>query len=188
MTDENKTATGDQGPQPGVDADMIRQAVQGAVGDALANWTPPEPRSVPNPRPTADNNQRNPLVDLVVPIVEPAFRALDLATNDARDVALFYTEHPEALEFKGDVEKAAESLKKQGTPMTREAVWDWFRGKNFGKFHERENKRQVKEAEDAARAAAMVGPGSPAQRSQSTKDPHDMTDEELAEAVKGVAF
>lgn len=178
--DEKKDA--DKGPQPGVDADVIRQA----VGDALANWTPPqpqprEPERRPEPQPS------DPLADLIGSRVNPALRTMGYEIADAKDAALFYVEHPEALKHKKAVEDAFNTLKAQGTPMARVAVFDWYKGKNFEQFREESNVA-AKKAADAAKDAADVGPSGARRREMTPTDPHTMTDADLSKAMEGVAF
>lgn len=195
MADDTKTQQqGDPGPQPTIDADQIRETVMGTLQEWQAQQQEQArieaERAASRPQPT--ENRRNPMHDIVAPVVrdmaEPALRALDITANDAKDAALFYVEHPEALTYKKDLENASDTMKRQGTPMTREALWDWYRGKNFDKFRDQANKKQQEDAERAAREAATLGPGSPNRDAGPQKDPHDMTDEELAKAVQGVAF
>lgn len=177
---------GDLGPQPGINAEMIRQA----VGDALADWTPPRPQSnddvEPGRRPEPSGST-DPLADLIGSRVNPALKQLGYAAADAKDAAMFYIEHPEMVKHKKDIEEAFSTLMKQGQPMSREAVAAWYKGKNFDKFREDANKAD-QEAAERAKAAADTGGGAYRERTAQTKDPHTMSDEDLAKSLEGVAF
>jgi hypothetical protein len=171
----------DKGPQPGVDADAIRAAVR----DELSAWQPPEPqRREPAPRPQP---QGDPLANIIGAHVNPALQQMGYEIADAKDAALFYVDHPEMHAHKGEIEKAFNSLKAQGTPMTRSAVADWYRGKNFDKFVE-ERKDSEKKAAERARDAADTGGGSGRSRNAVPVDPHSQSDDDLAKSLEGVAF
>jgi hypothetical protein len=177
---------GDKGPQPAIDADAIKAAVGEAVGAALADWTPPEPRSAEPQRPQPQPND-DPLADLIGSKVNPALRSMGYEIADAKDAAMFYVEHPEALKHKKALEDAFNTLKAQGTPMSRVAVFDWYKGKNFDTFRKEANEEAALAAEKA-KEAGDTGPGVSRRREVASKDPHTMSDEELSKALEGVAF
>lgn len=182
---EPKLKEGDKGPQPAIDADAIRAVVGEEVGKALADWTPPEPRAA-EPRPQPKEGE-DPLADLIGSRVNPALTRMGYEIADAKDAALFYVEHPEALKHKKAVEDAFNTLKAQGTPMSRVAVFDWYKGKNFDTFREEANK-EAKEAAERAKDASDAGAGVSRHREVAAKDPHSMSDEDLSKALEGVAF
>ena len=74
-----------------------------------------------NPRPT-----ENPLEAVLRPILEPFQRQIGLTAAAAEDAALFFSAHPEALKYRGDLVKAHKTLRDQGTPFTYDAVWAWI--------------------------------------------------------------
>lgn len=193
MAEEQKEQpAGDKGPQPAIDLDAIRGMVSEGVRGAMEEFrqtqeTQPDPtlehRESRRPEPTT----RNPLADVIGPLVNPALQHLGTEIADAKDAALFYVENPRFLKHKKGLEDAFNTLKKQGTPMTRDAVAKWYMGQHYDAFRKEDEVAAAKAAEDA-KAAADQGPGASRTRTAPTKDPHDMSDEELAKSLEGVAF
>jgi len=177
---------GDPGPQPALSIDDIRKAVGEEVDARLANYTPPDPPAR-EPDSTPQATVRNPLADVIGPLVDPHFQRLAVEVADAKDSSLFYAENPDALAHKKGIEDAFEALKRQGTPMARIAVYKWYKGNHFEEFYKAQKEAEAEEAE-RAKAAIDVGPGATRTRQVPAKDPHDMTDDELAAALKGVAW
>ena len=186
MADDDKK---DAGPTPAIDAD----AIQTAVSNALKDWQPPQPQVsnvVPSPEPTVNN--RNPLEDVVGPVVKPMIYGAQVEAADAKDAALFYASD-EAKNLSGEekraIEQAFEQLKKQGTPFSRAAVFAWHRGtgKNFDKAVE----QAIKDRDTKIKAAEQqtsVGPGSPDRGGKPAVDAHSLSDDDLTKAMQGQAF
>lgn len=188
--EEKEKGPEDKGPQPSIDlaavrsaaADAARDAVQGAMESFHTREPEPSPEER-RPQPTS----RNPLADVIGPLVNPALQHLGTEVADARDAALFYVENPRFVKHKKGIEDAASALKKQGTPMTRDAVSKWYMGQHWEAF-KKEDEEATTLAAEKAKDAADQGAGASRTRSVPSKDPHDMTDEELGKTLEGVAF
>lgn len=190
---EGNPAAAHGSPQPQIDVESMRQAMREEIQQAIS--TIDKDQSLPGYSPQRDqdlNHQtaqpqatENPLKAVLDPYLQPQLKALGLLAQGAQDAAIFYGTHQDALEFKEDIEKAFNALINQGTPFAREAVWEWYRGKNFDKFYQKK-----KESEDnkLAQAGDAMIVGSGARPNVQTKEAFVATDDELEKGLKDVAF
>lgn len=192
MTDEEKAAQeaadkAAQGAVPAFDPEkmrtLIREELQQHMStegkdDAEVRFEQPTDRG---PQPTV-----NPLQAIIDPIMAPHIQRATLAAEGARDAATFYISTPEAVKYQVDLEKAFSALMAQGTPFTRKAVWDWYKGQNFDKFLSEaraEDAKKVEEAKQNADGGSGQRPGG-----GPVKNAHDASDDELKNALNGVSF
>ena len=129
-----------QEPQFKADAmrGMIAQAVvAGIQGVQQANVE--RQRAVQAERASHEAVSTDPVGATVLgsPVMRDVLR--EMATENAltRDYADFYGDHPDAREFKGDIEKWLDATRRSGNPWNREAVWAAYPGKNQEVFVER---------------------------------------------------
>jgi len=158
--------------------------VQSSVQQYMAENPP-----VVEPMDRRPQPQENPLDSVISPYVDPKLSKANLMANAARDSAIFYARHPEAIEYMDEVEKVFNGLLEQGSPYDHEAVWSWFRGSpgNFEKFAEEHMKAEQEKIEAAKRDSTVDGGARPRGNVQ-VKDAHEATDEELEKGLEGVSF
>lgn len=188
MPEDNKDAG--KGPAPAIDVEQFRGMIEETVGNALAQHRqdaiPDEQRGH---RPVAQGGGEgaNPLADLVGGIVDPALRRNAVESASARDAAIFYAKHPDAVKQQADIERGVTEMAKAGVYLTREAVWNHWRGQNIDKIMEQRDKDREEAAKRAAEAAG-VGDGAPGGVPKGVKvpagDPVSWSDEDLDKFLK----
>lgn len=194
MADENKDK---EAPQ--FDADALAANLRGEFRTALREFSAEQEQRETQRQEQAQAREReasfatrqasDPVAAAVLPIVAPALTKAQLDVLDAKDAAIFYSTNPKAAKDREAVEAAFDRLKAQGTPLKREEVWAWHKGKNLNKYAE----EMVAEQQAAARAAeaAAGANGGNRQEVQAPKaltDPYGATTEELGAALKNVSF
>lgn len=183
---ENQNAGGGQpgqGAAPAFDPDKMRAVIREEIAQHINTegkdngYEPP----VATPQPT-----QNPLQAVIDPLIAPHVNRAALAAQAAQDAAVFYSSHPEAVKYQPDIEQAFNQLIAQGTPFTRQAVWEWYRGKNFDKFVKEEQEKdqaKINAANNVADGGGGIRPaGGP------VKDAFTASDDELKNALNGVSF
>ena len=178
------------GAAPAVDAD----AIAAAVGVQMTKWAEenlnrepitPEPE-IPTAAPVA--TEPNPLREAVDIYTAPGLNAAKVDSQAARDTSTFYATHPEAIKHTKDIEGAFQKLIDQGTPFSHDAVREWYRGKNFEKFHAEAIEADKQKLEDAENAETITQNGQrPVQKAKIT-DPHSASDDELDKAMESMEF
>lgn len=173
------------GPTPSFDAEKFRGEIMADVQQFMATQDKDVEldAAVRRGQPVATEN---PLAGVLEPIVGPRLREASLNAEAARDTSLFYSTHPEAIEYKDDLEKAFNVMLKNGTPITHEATWDWYRGRNQDKFFAKRQEAEKKKLA-AAEAAGTLEPGA-RPVAGTTKSAHEATNEELAAGLKDILF
>ncbi len=186
MPEEKVDAKPGEGAVPAFDPDKMRTLIREELQQAMStegkgddNYTPP----VATARPEATVN---PLQAVIDPLIAPHVQRMNLVAEGARDASTFYVTHPEAAKYQAEIEKAFNALMTQGTPFTREAVWDWYRGRNFDKFLQEARASDDQKLQDAKLHSDSTSGTRPA--GGPVKDAHSTSDEELKNALSGVSF
>lgn len=181
---------GGTGAAPAVDAD----AIAAAVGVQMTKWAEENLNKEPDaPEPTPSNvaptpTEANPLKEAVDTYTAPAIASAKLDSQAARDASTFYVTHPEAVKYSKDIEGAFDKLISQGTPFSHDAVWEWYRGKNFDKFHAEAVEADKQKLDDAENAETISQNGQrPVQKARIT-DPHAASEEDLDKALDNMEF
>ncbi len=191
MADEKNIdkATGeDKGPAPAINPEELQAAIAAGVkgyieahGDEL-----PQRQVAHQQQQSRPEAQENPLSAVIDPVINPRLRALDVKATAAYDASLFYATTPEAIRFKDDVEKAFNTMVEQGTPLSHQAVWEWYKGKNEEKFYQERAEKDRRKLEAAKEFSTVEGGIRPS--NATPKDAHSATDDELRTGLKDVAF
>ena len=182
---EEEAAKAKGGAAPAVDAD----AIAAAVGVQMTKWAEENLNKEPEgPEPTPSSvtptpTEANPLKEAVDAYTAPGLAAAKLDSQAARDGTIFYAAHPEAQKHMKEIEGAFDKLVQQGTPFSHEAVYEWYPGKNFDKFHAEAVEADKQKLEDAEDAQTISQNGQrPAQKTKIT-DPHSASEEDLDKAM-----
>jgi len=181
-TETQATETKDTGPQPQFDPAAIQSAVQSSIQQYFAD----NPIQVPRAEEARPVPQVNPIADLINPYIEPKLRQAALDSNAAVDTALFYATHPECIKHKDELEKVFSGLKSQGTPFDHEAVWAWYRGRNFDTFYKEAVEQDQARLKQAQLDSTVDGGSRP--RNIEIKDAHEASDEDLEKGLKDISF
>lgn len=177
-----------QGPTPAIDMEQFRGVIEETLAKHLeARHEPlPDEDRQPLPQPQPQPQAENPLAEVIAPIVNPHLRKLGVEAASARDAAIFYATHPEAIKYKDDIERGWEAMAKAGVYLTREAIFNHWKGQNIDKVLE-DRAKAAQEAERAARERAGVGEGVP-EPGKGVKipagDPVTWSDEDLDKFLK----
>lgn len=99
----------------------------------------------------------DPVAQTIAPYIAPLAQQMNLRVQAAEDKGDFYLGHPEAADFKGEVESMFNQLMTQGRPMEREAVWYYFKGRNEKLFADRAAAQAKESLSNAARGGMSVG-------------------------------
>lgn len=187
---EPEKKEGNQGPTPTVNVEefrgVIEETMRGVLAEGRREEIPDESRGG-RPQPRGGEGPNNPLADLVGGIVNPALRQTGIEAASARDAAIFYAAHPDAVKHQADIERGVSEMAKAGVYLTREAVYNHWRGQNIDKIIEERNK-ETAEAAKRAQEAAGVGDGAPGGVPKGVKvpagDPVSWSDEDLDKFLK----
>jgi hypothetical protein len=196
MADEN---TNEQGGGQQMNMDALASAMGGVFRQSLQDFAQEQESRARQAQEEQSQAQRQaefhqlqaqqPVAQAVLPVVAPHINQAILEAQSATDAALFYGATPESIKYKDDIEAAFNRLKAQGTPLKREEVWAWYRGKNMKKFVEGAIAEQQAAAEHARQATeAGSGHRTEANTPQALKDPYGSSFEELDKAMKNVSF
>jgi hypothetical protein len=118
---------------------------------------------------------------VVAPYIMPVAQSLKFQVDDTKDYVKFYTENPEAIARREEIEKTFQNVASTGTARPREDVFSWLTG--------REKLQKDREAAaQAALQASTVNAGVDQRASLSTKNPYDMNKDEMAAFLKGASF
>lgn len=196
MPEDVKKEGTQAGPEPEFTIEQLGTALKGTIQEALAEQFAKVPhdrdpyresRSEPS---TDQREPENPLMAALAPMLAPAFKRLGMSSASAEDAAVFYSSTPRAVQHREEIEKITKSLHDQGIPFAREAIWDWYKGKNMEKFMKEAHEEQEVAAK-AALIASGVGVGAPNLTPElsailsSGKSAHELSDEELDLLIKG---
>lgn len=189
MADESTQQTEQQG-QPPIDMDALKAMMQDSVRDTITKLAEEQKSQYVEQPPVEPNRPgADPLGDMIRPYIEPRVNAAILEAQSAADLATFYQSNPQAGKYRDEIETRFQNLKSRGTPFTRNDIWKWYRGENFDKFATEQAEEQKRQAEESARIAAGVGPGSPFRgEGGPAKDAFTMPHEELTKALEGQSF
>lgn len=186
---DGKEVEVEEGPTPTIDVEQFRGMIEETVGAALAanrDAIPDESRGG-RPQPRGGSEPTNPLADIVGGIVNPHLQANGMQAASARDAALFYAKHPEAVEHQADIERGVSEMARAGVYLTREAVYNHWRGQNIDKIMEKRDKDR-EDAAKKAQEAAGVGDGAPGGVPKGVKvpagDPVTWSDDDLDKFLK----
>jgi hypothetical protein len=189
---------GERPPQPvvqaAVDPDALRATMSEAFEQGLSRFVSQHPPAPP-PAPQVIREQAppppgepDPVTKVIAPSVGPALRHLQMEALDAKDAAVFYGRDPgdNRKDFSPAIEEVVQHRRQMGMPVTREDAYYWLQGRYGPQINQyRENMGEMARA----RYAATVGGGMGREvQPPVSKDPHDMTDQELNEALKGKIF
>jgi hypothetical protein len=189
---------GERPPQPvvqaAVDPDALRATMSEAFEQGLSRFVsqhppaPPPPPQVIREHAPPPPGEPDPVTKVIAPSVGPALRHLQMEALDAKDAAVFYGRDPgdNRKDFSPAIEEVVQHRRQMGMPVTREDAYYWLQGRYGPQINQyRENVGEMARA----RYAATVGGGMGREvQAPISKDPHDMTDQELNEALKGKIF
>lgn len=182
-----------QASQPQFDEAKLQDMQDKAAKAAVAEYkkvedekpTPPEEPAGPEPGAVAE---------FLKPAIDPISKKVDqnqLIALGAADAAQFYAGNDFAVQNKGVIEAKFNELMAKGNPADRANILQWMTGINGplrDKYTEFSTQQQVK-AEQAAAFAGTAGPGAAGQRGAiASKNPMELSDDELDKQVQGVAF
>lgn len=172
---------------PVVDPKMIQEAVTSALA---ARDEQENARRVAQASAAAQKAKgEDPVRKVVLESLGDDLGQISFNSNNALDLARFYTLHPEAKEFAVDVERKFTELAGAGNAQDRESIWNWYRGANLDKFVARSNAQKQAQEEEAANAfVAGSGGGGVPRGTKVIRDPHSMTPDELEKALEGMSF
>jgi hypothetical protein len=134
----------------------------------------------------AQHYASDPVAQTITPIVGPALQQLALQTAAVNDKADFYIGHPEAVEFRKQIESKFQEMLGQGRAMDRDSIWTWFKGDNEDLFFDRRQKQLV----EAQQRGASVG-GSSMARGEAGIDMAEFqkkSADEMAKILAGRTF
>ncbi len=171
----------DPGPAPAIDPAQLQTAIDEGLSRALAAQRQSDAEA--SARPVASENPLAPIID---PIINPRLRNIDTKANAAYDASLFYATHPEAVKHQAEVEGAFNTMIQNGTPLTHQTIWEWYKGKNEDKFFQ-ERVESDKRKLEAAKEFTTVDGGVRPQGGE-RKQAFEASDEELKGGLKDVAF
>lgn len=136
------------------------------------------------------NNQwaADPVAQTIAPYVAPVVQQLGLQVQAANDKADFYLSHPEAMEYKGDVESMFNQLLTQGRPMEREAVWYYYKGRNADVFAEKDAARKQQALSNAVQNGASVDGAAVSNIPQGLENYRQLPPDKLKEAIGTMTF
>jgi hypothetical protein len=140
------------------DALMSRVAstVTSAIADARAQGTA-EIQQGQRRDQAAQQWAADPVAQTLAPYLTPMAQQMNLRVQAAEDKGDFYLGHPEAGEYRGEIESMFNQLMTQGRPMEREAVWFYFKGRNGDMFAQKAAKDAEAQLATAARHGVSVG-------------------------------
>ena len=186
-------AGGQQQQQQGAafDPAALQQTIQDSIKAGFETMRSEEPRhshqqqQMQQPQ-WGQQAEVDPVTRVIAPIVGPALQSLNLQTQAAMDLASFYATNPDAVKHKDKIEAKFAETMQTGRPVPRQDILNWMRGgPMFKEMVEEEISRRAAATREAE-LAATAGGGRPA--ITPGKNPHDMTDDELSNALKNVAF
>jgi len=171
----------DKGPAPAIDPAQLQTAIDEGLARAMESQRQREAEV--SARPTAVENPLAPIID---PIINPRLKNIDTKANAAYDASIFYATHPEAVEHQAEVEGAFNTMIQNGTPLTHQTIWEWYKGKNEDKFFQKRVEADKKKLEAAKEFTTVDGGVRP--QGGERKQAFDASDEELKGGLKDVAF
>lgn len=190
----------DQAPaapiQAAIDPDALRATMSEAFEQGLSRFVAQHPPA-PAPAPQVIQQQMpaqgpppepDPVTKVIAPAVGPALRHLQLEALDAKDAAVFYGRDPgdNRRDFSPAIEEVVAHRRQMGMPVTREDAYYWLQGRYQPQINQY---RQNQDEMTRARMATALGGGMGREVTPPVqKDPHDMSDSELNEALKGKFF
>jgi hypothetical protein len=117
--------------------------------------------------------QKDAFGQVVDPYIRPVAQGLNFKIDDTRDYVQFYTENPDAVARREEIEKTFRQVASTGTARPREDVNAWLVGRE----------KLAKDREEAAKAAlqaSTISAGAGQRDSNvSNKDPYEMTKDEM---------
>lgn len=183
-----------EGPKPAISADQLKGVVAEGMTEALqsflANDTSGGPAAtIPQATDNTLKPTEDPLKAAIDPIIKPGLDRANLESAGARDAATFYPSHPEAVEYRDEIEKGFDSLQAAGTPFKRQAVWEWLKGspKYFDKFVQKQiavDKQKTTDAENLVTVDGSSRPVTPALKVVDENTP----DDQLNKALENQSF
>jgi hypothetical protein len=137
-----------------------------------------------------DRQAGDPLAQAIQPYVAPGINAAILEAQSATDAAKFYSSTDLDRKHWPAIEQAFERMKAQGTPLKREELDHWYRGKNAKMFQEEAIALAQAKEQEALKAQGGVGGlrVEPSATPKALTDPYGATHEELTTALKNVSF
>ena len=131
--------------------------------------------------------------ELLDPFIKPDLDEARFLAADAKDFVSFYADNPEGIEYKEDVEKAFEVMKKSGRPTTRAGILDYVIGNERrtqpDKFKEKETARQKRQLEKAEMSTDFGGNAvNRAKNDVTFSNLEGKSLEEIEKAMDGVTF
>ena len=127
------------------------------------------------------------MASTILPIVGPALREVAIKADSGRDAAVFYATTPQSHKYSGVIESRFNDLLARGIPVDRASLWNLIKGENQDAFIAEAIKQRDEEVRRAQEAATVRGTRGGAPMAQ-VRDPHTMTQDELATALENIAF
>lgn len=189
MADDDKDVA-NKGAAPVVDLDAI-----GKMFDQRLQPMANEIAQLKQATAPQQQTQDAPLDDPIAAMVKPHIDRANLLAEAAADQAAFYTTGSQSdladkQEARGEIEKTFGALMQANRPMTREAIWEAYKGRNIDKFIQKAQNRAKSEADRLAAASTMVdgaGGGRPDPNAPKG-NPHEWDEDTLNKAVANISF
>jgi len=178
------------GPAPEIKAaDIVglKELMSETLTEFVANAEPaPTATDDGHPKPATQAGEADPLLNALDQVTAPKIDKATLIAEGAQDAAVFYATHPEAVKHTDALEASFKDMMDQGRPFTRAALFEWFKGKNFEKFHEEKVNADKKTAEEAEHSTTVDSGGRPVL--ESPKVDEDSSDDDLNKVVENAQF
>lgn len=186
--EDKAAATKVAGPTPVIEASQIK-GMKELMTEAISEYATSvsnEPEPGPTETPVVQPTEVDPLKLAIGEQTNSRFAQQDIEIAAAADAGMFYATHTEALKHKDEIEQAFNNLKAQGKAFTREAVYEWWKGKNFDKLVGQALEDEKKKVSDAEHATTVDSSGRPVV--ESVKVDHNTPEEEVAKTLENVEF
>jgi hypothetical protein len=166
-----------------------REAIDAYIRQQFDNFAQSNNFVRAQPTVDADTAQRNAIKEMVDPIYRNELESIRLEARAARDEATFYRKHPEAVDIADDLEKLFVESANNGRPTSREALYDFYNGREQRMNPEKYEARRKAQLERAS-AASDIGSGSNGKEKAgiTIDDFKSLSLEDMERALEGVTF
>lgn len=189
MADEKQTQAA-----PAFDMDAMAARLQDAAArgtaQAIENVAARSQQQAEQRAAQEESNRRtqaDPVAQTVWPVIGPALREVAVKADHGRDAAVFYATNPTAGRYSGQIEARVNELGARGIQVDRHSVYNLLKGENLNSFVDEEIKNRASKVREAEQAAVVAGSRG-GTIGQQARDPYDMTQEELTQALDNIAF
>ena len=189
MPDNNTPET----PNVEVDAKALQDQIAVGVKAALTEMQQQTAKAQAEQYRQAQVNQassqwaNDPVAQTIAPYVVPVVQQLKLQADAANDKADFYLSHPDALEYKGELESQFNTLMTNGKAMERIAIWNHFKGANIDHFAKKMAEQQAANLNRAAQQSTNLG-ASAQSRPGTDESFYSLAPDKMKEAIGNAKF